>query len=364
MSETDQATAPGPEPTGPERSGRLRRGLGGILVVAVALGAGWWAGRVTFAPPAPVDEVPETVTYTVSEQTVGRSMSLQATVAFPVETTVRARSTGVVTATPLGGDGTVDVGEVLWTVNEAPTVAGVGTVPAYRDLAAGAAGGDVAQLQGFLSAVLGTPFEQTGRFDAATAAAVRQWQRSLGLEATGTVTVDRIAWFPALPARVSLAEGIGVGADVAPGTEAFLVRSPVPDVSLRLGEGQRTLVAAGAETVVTAGESVWRGVVAEIVDTPTGETRAVLTAPGGGPICGDECGALADGAALPARVVVVPETTGPAVPAAAVRLAADGTPFVETPDGERIDVAVLAEADGLAIVDGIAAGAEISVPAP
>lgn len=360
MSESDEAPPPDPGVEG-GRSVRLRRWVSGVVLVAASLGAGWWAGRVTFAPPEPAVETPETVTYTVAEKTIGRSMSLQATVTFPVLTTVRARSAGIVTTAPLGGDGTVEVGEVLWTVNEVPTVAAVGTVPAYRDLAGGATGADVAQLQAFLTTVLGTDLEQTGTFDAATAAAVRQWQRSLGVEATGTVPIDRIAWFPALPARVSLADGVVVGADVAPGMEAFLVRSLTPEVSLRLGEGQRNLVSPGTGTVIRAGDSAWEGVVADVVETPTGESRATVTAPDGGPVCGEQCGALAEGQALPAEIIVVPETTGPAVPAAAIRLDPDGSPFVESPDGERIDIVVLAEADGLAVVDGVA---EIAVPAP
>ncbi|ANS78302.1 hypothetical protein SGUI_0906 [Serinicoccus hydrothermalis] len=85
----------------------------------------------------------------------------------------------------------------------------------------------------------------------------------------------------------------------------------------------------------------------------SGSTVFELTAPDGGPVCGDECGVLPgdEQVTLRSEVVITPRVEGASVPAAAVRTRADGTAYLVTGQGE-VDVEVIGSGQGIAIVDG------------
>lgn len=63
------------------RRARATRRLAFGLVVCGAVAAGWWAARATLVQPAQAQEdVHQTVTATVAEATVGRSVTYNVTV--------------------------------------------------------------------------------------------------------------------------------------------------------------------------------------------------------------------------------------------------------------------------------------------
>src|SRR5262249_48643817 len=87
----------------------------------------------------------------------------------------------------------VEPGQTLFDVDGAPVMLLAGTVPAWRPFAAGMRDGpDVAALQ----AALGAGLRVDGHYDATTIAAVRRWQRVLGLPATGTIELGRVVFLP------------------------------------------------------------------------------------------------------------------------------------------------------------------------
>lgn len=118
---------------------------------------------------------------------------------------------------------------------------------------------------------------------------------------------------------------------------------------------QRDLVPLSGSVRLTYPDGTWDAVIAraaETVDDGAERLDLVLEAPNGGPVCGDTCAQWipASGrSAFPADIVVVPETTGPVVPIAAIITEADGSHVVERDDGTRVPVEVIVSASGLGL---------------
>ena len=326
-----------------------------VLLIAAAGGIGWAAGRATLAPPVPTQRAREAVTYTVAETTVGRSLSLAAQAERAQQLLARNAASGVVTAAEPGVR-EVAVGSVLYRVNELPVQAVEGQVPFYRDMAAGANGTDVSQLQEFLRAAGYSSIDVDGRFRAGTAEGVRAWQRDTGQPVTGTVPAAALLAVSDLPAEITLLDGVTVGARLSGGEEAVARVAPDVAFQLVLSPEQIGLVPLNAPVVLSVGDAQVPASMGSGQATADGNLVIPLLSEQGQPLCAGRCAAtVAPGppVAVPARVVVVPDTTGPAVPVAALRTAEDGTVSVLMADGQSRPVTVTASSDGVAVVDGL-----------
>ncbi len=97
-----------------------------------------------------------------------------------------------------------------------------GTVPAYRTLEKGVSNGpDVSQLNRNLKALGFDPYDEIGELDhfsAATARAVKRWQKAEGLKQTGKVELGRVVFAPAAQ-RVTKVD-VALGQDPPGTTEA------------------------------------------------------------------------------------------------------------------------------------------------
>ncbi|MFD4762449.1 peptidoglycan-binding protein [Streptomyces sp. NPDC058439] len=237
----DDAHGTAPLPPPPRRRHRRRTALiasavVGVAAVAVvgAMGLGGGQGKGPSAPPRSGSVVPVTRTTLAERTAVDGKLSYGTEVPLPV------KATGTVTWLPEQG-ATVERGGTLLRVDDRPVVLMYGTLPMYRDLgltaqegdqgsdaqqqkgsvdqqqknaygtspspsgspAPGGAGTggdtgstqaphelrgmDVMQFESNLAALGYTGFTLDERFTAATARAVKRWQKSLGLPQTGTV---------------------------------------------------------------------------------------------------------------------------------------------------------------------------------
>ena len=317
------------------------------------------------APPTDPLADRQAVTYTVATGSVGRSLRFAAVAEWGFQDLARNAAGGVVTSVGVAPGDVVEEGDVLYTVDLRPVVVAQGVVPAFRDLGLRAEGEDVVQLQAFLAGVGFYAGEVDGIFGSGLRTAVRSWQESLGLEADGVVRRGDLIFVPELPARVVLSDEMTVGAPLSGGE--LVVRRVLDEVRfwIPLAPEQRSLVPLSAEVKVTHGESVWDARIAEAVEDETrGELSLILEGLNGGSVCGAECGevSLRGQTSFPAEIVVVPETTGPVVPVAAVESLPDGSTVVTQEGGAQLPVTVVAASDGLAVVDGIEAGEVILLP--
>ena len=105
-------------------------------------------------------------------------------------------------------------------------------------------GDDVRQLEQNLATLGYFPDTPDARFTAGTAAAVRRWQKALGVEQTGAVARSAVL-FADHPLRVA-ALSSRLGADVAPGTELYTTSGTDKVVDVDLGLDDQQLATAGA----------------------------------------------------------------------------------------------------------------------
>ncbi|GAB2744910.1 peptidoglycan-binding protein [Amycolatopsis magusensis] len=154
-------------------------GTGAVVVVARVA-----AGSADEGPPpaAPVETVE------VTRDDLAEQAKVDGTLGYGAEREVAGRKPGTITWLPGAGE-VVDRGEPVYKVDDKPVPLFYGVVPFYRELGEGAGTGpDVKVLEENLRDLgfggFGKPDE---KFTAATATAVRKWQKSLEQEQTGRV---------------------------------------------------------------------------------------------------------------------------------------------------------------------------------
>lgn len=341
--------------------------VGMVVLVGVVAVVGFWAGRAALEPPDdPIEVVRETVVYTASEDTVGRSFSFTAVGEWELVPVGISGGGGTVTGIDVAAGDSISAGDVLFRVDLRPVVAAEGAVPMFRDLGLRSTGEDVAQLQALLTTLGLFEGEIDGSFGSSTQAGVRRWQDSLGVADDGIVRAGDVVFLASLPSRVLLAEDVVPGARLGAGEEVVLSVPDAPYFYVPLAPDQATLVPLTAEVEIVFTDGVWEGQIVRAVETDVNELHLEVTASDGGPVCGDVCAAWVDLSAptsFRANIIVVPNTTGVAVPVAGIATDPGNNSFVTLADGTMVEVEVVASADGLAIVDGLSEGTDILLPA-
>jgi peptidoglycan hydrolase-like protein with peptidoglycan-binding domain len=117
-------------------------------------------------------------------------------------TTTNSGTTGTGTAgtetltwlPPIGA--VVRPGQAMYTVDERPVVLIAGTLPLYRVLTVGVAGADVREVERALRSFGYTGFTVDTRYTSSTAAAVKRWQKKVGLNQTGTIDINQMVVAP------------------------------------------------------------------------------------------------------------------------------------------------------------------------
>lgn len=349
------------------RGTRTKVGAGALLLLLI--GGAFWAGRVTMRPvDVPVDMPASEVLADVAEQTVGRSLNLNVTVAQPKRALAANTLTGVVTE--IRAPGEVTQGDVLYRVAGVPVRAVAGEMPFYRPLGQNDRGADVKQLEDALVGLKLLP-RADDRFDSATANAVKAWQARLGVPQTGSVPLGEIVAAPALPAALLLdQEAIALGGVLSGGERIVFGASGDATFQLRLSQQQARLIPESAVVTMSYEGRDWTAIISSTEQRDTGDIVHHLSAPGGGPVCGDDCAVVATGAELSilSKVAVVQPASGPAVPVASVITAPDGSASVTVVDAAgnrtRRPVTVVGSQDGVAVVDGVRVGERVQVLAP
>ena len=330
-----------------------------LVTLAVAAGGGWWAARATLEPQAQAKETaaPEVVWAEATTSSVGRSLPLSTTLRQPARTVASNALPGVVLSASAGE---VEQGSTIYDVAGTPVRVVEGEVPFYRDLARKLTGEDVAQLQQALIDLGHLEGSADGDFGWRTERAVKAWQKELGQQQTGTIPLGELVAVDRLPTVVQLGESIVRGATLGGGEEAVLAPTGEQHFVLVVTQDQARMIPAEATVEVTWQEQVWQAVIAGSEQDEFGNTEFTLTAPDGGPVCGDACETLPGDAQVTLRseVVIVPEISGTAVPAAAVHTRADGSAYVITESGET-EVTVAGSGGGIAIVEGIDVGTRV-----
>lgn len=260
--------------------GRLRTGVwagAAGLAVAVAAAAGIGLGGTRAQPSASAGA--PTATARVTRTTLVQTERVSGVLGYGRQITVVARAgtggaaPGTLTWLPEAG-AIVRAGQPVYRIDERPVVLLVGGTPLYRPLTSGEEGGDVRELEENLRSFGYTGFGVDSSFTAATAGAVRRWQRDLGLETTGTVTVDQAVVAPAELRVVGRRVELGAAASGPVLTCTGTTRA----VSVALDVAMQHLVRPGlAATVTLPDRRTVAGIVAAVGTVATRPTTGQST---------------------------------------------------------------------------------------
>lgn len=335
-----------------------------VLLVAFALGAAsgsYVAGRPAATAPSPT---PQTVV--VRTATLSRTLPSLATAEWPTLRRLYAPTSGIITEAA-ASPGVLHAGDVLIRVDERPIVVVPGEIAAYRPLELGARGRDVASLQRYLRGAGFVVDDDLERFTSVTAAAVREWQRSLGLPPTGSVALGDVLFVPpsVLGAPTRWVGEVAVGAPVAAGAPIIELLADQPVLTIDFGSTAPAEFVPGLRGEAAFANGGRRGVVLAAIETTGGRVTGRV-GPADGLLCRvDDCLDLVpvEGATgVPVDWIIVPPTSGPVVPVAALQSDAGGGAFVLLPDGSRRPVTVRVVSGGQAVIDGVEAGETILLP--
>ncbi len=169
-----------------------------------------------------------------------------------------------ITSLPTAGD-VVRQGQRVYGVDGQPVTLLYGTTTPWRSLALGDADGpDITELQQNLIALgFGAGLSADPHFSAATAAAVKAWQGSLGVAETGVVDLGSVL-VEAGPIKVDAVSG-SVGQAVQPGAAVLQASSTERQVVINLDATQQSEVASGDHVTITLPDNaVTDGVVTSV----------------------------------------------------------------------------------------------------
>jgi len=262
------------------------------LVAAVGVGAGILpapsasADGRTASPDSPTASpgLGTRPTAKVERRTLSERETLTGTLGYPAGISLKSGSAGMVTRLPSEGR-IVERGHSTYEVDGRPTgIFLYGRRPAWRDLGRGATrGADILQLKQNLRAMgfLKGRKEVTSRWDDATTAAVKRWQRHRRVKVTGKVPLGSIV-FRQGPIRVG-AHTAALGDLVAPGATLYDVTAATQQVTAALKADRRRLVHVGDPVNLllpggarSAGTVRSIGAVARASDDGSGATTITL----------------------------------------------------------------------------------------
>jgi hypothetical protein len=183
----------------------------------------------------------------VTRTTLVDEVHLDGKIGYGTPEPLAGRLTGTLTNIP-SVRAVLGRGDAAYRVDDQPVVVLLGRLPAYRALAEGVTGPDVKQFEENLRALGYRGFTVGSTFDHAAAAAVKQWQKKLGLAQTGVVELGRVVYLPA-PVRVA-EQKQRVGDDAAPGTPVLTVTGTTRTVTAALDDQQAGIAKVGTKVQV------------------------------------------------------------------------------------------------------------------
>ncbi len=346
----------------------------GVAAVAGGGLGGWrWLDRSDAATPATADVA---ATAAIRRADLSAREQVPGTMGYAGDwQLVHPGPPGVLTAAAAPAT-VVGRGQRLYEVDGRPVALLYGTRPVWREFRPGMTPGeDVRQLEQNLTALGLTGGRPDTRFTAATAAAVRRWQRRLGQPRTGRLTLGTLVFAPG-PVRVIEAL-VPAGAHLGGGPvlRASSTRRAIT-VALPTDRQGQVRVAAPVEVTLPSGQRV-PGTVAEVGRV----ARSGDAGTAGGPpppatitvtVTLDQAG-TADGldqAPVQVAITTARRSAVLAAPVTALRAAAlAGGYEITVVDGERrravpVQPGLFDERAGLieVIGDGVAEGMRVEVP--
>jgi peptidoglycan hydrolase-like protein with peptidoglycan-binding domain len=192
------------------------------------------------------------------------------------------RASGIYTKLPALGT-VISQGQELYRVNDSPVVLLYGSTPAYRTLAPGATGADVAELNADLVALGYATSAQLSPTSAsygwATVTAVEKLQAALGVTQTGRLAFGQAVFEPTA-VRVTTVSA-QLGGSTQTGQTVMQATSTTRQVQMALAASQQTEVAVGDKVTITLpNNTTTPGVVSSVGTVATCPSSSAAPGPG------------------------------------------------------------------------------------
>src|SRR5258708_37416864 len=180
------------------RTARLVSALAGVMV-AIVVAAGVFYLRGSHPTAAASGQQPSSSLATVEKRPLSSRVSVNGTLGYLGTYQVINGAQGHWTWLPAVGQ-VISQGQAIYSVDGSPVVLLYGTVPAYRDFRLGMSDGeDVKELEQNLIA-LGfadsSNLTVSGHFDSFDVAAIKRWQKAIGLAQTGVISLGQGVFLP------------------------------------------------------------------------------------------------------------------------------------------------------------------------
>jgi len=354
--------------SGPEvvRRRRLLRWVlvGVSVLVVLGIGTAVAVTRLGSRPVAVPQSPAAAATAEVRRMDLAERETLTGELGYGIEQSLTGRRQGTVTSLPAVGT-VLDRGAVAYQVDARPVVVFLGSLPLYRALGSGMTDGpDVKLVEENLRDLGYSGFgKPDNKFTAGTAAAIKKWQKKLGVDQTGGIELGDVV-VTAAPVRVSSVE-LALGADAAGSVLKYT--DTTRWVTVELTEGQKDLAAVGKPVTLTVGGKQVPGTVRSVVpatsdsdpNDPNADTSQKYTAT----VSIDDVAAIG---AVDAGSVDVVVTSGErkgvlVVPVGALLALTEGGYAVEQPSGKLVAVRTGLFADGMVEVSGRGLSAGMTV---
>jgi peptidoglycan hydrolase-like protein with peptidoglycan-binding domain len=349
---------------------RLLMGAAAVVVVlgAASAAAVGFGGHANGGTPKSGTRPPATAT--VTRGTLVDSESVNGALDHGPVTSLNARIEGTITSLAAEGS-TVSRGQALYTVDNQPVVLMYGTLPAYRSLTGGVEGADVKQFEENLAALGYTGFTVDTRYDYATAAAVRRWQKASGLPQTGEVELGRVV-FAAGAVRVNDTKS-AVGDATNPGKPVlgYTATTRVATVKLNLSQQRLAVKGRTVKVLLPDGKAV-EGTISDVAtviepgsggnDTAKTKIRVTVSVTDQNAVVGY------DQASVDVKFTASERKDVLTVPVAALLALAEGGYGVQVVEGTttrtvRVETGLFADGRVEVHADGLSAGTTVGVPA-
>jgi peptidoglycan hydrolase-like protein with peptidoglycan-binding domain len=189
---------------------------------------------------------------TVEKRTLSSRVQVNGTLGYLGSYQVVNGAQGHWTSLPAVGQ-VITQGQTLSSVDGSPMVLLYGTIPAYRDFRPGMSDGeDVKELEQNLLALgygNSSNLVASGHFDSFDVAAVKRWQKAMGLAQTGVISLGQVVFLPEAIRITSVAATLGSMAQ--PGAPMATASSTTRRVLVNLSANQQSKVKVGDKVTIT-----------------------------------------------------------------------------------------------------------------
>jgi peptidoglycan hydrolase-like protein with peptidoglycan-binding domain len=233
------------------RTARLVSALAGVMV-AIVVAAGVFYLRGSHPTAAASGQQPSTSLATVEKRTLSSRVSVNGTLGYLGAYQVVNGAQGHWTSLPAVGQ-VISQGQTIASVDGSPVVLFYGAIPAYRDFRSGMSDGeDVKQLEQNLLALgygNSSNLVASGHFDAFDVAAVKRWQKAMGMAQTGVISLGQVVFLPDAIRITSVAATLGSMAQ--PGAPMAMATSTTRRILVNLSANQQSKVKVGDKVTIT-----------------------------------------------------------------------------------------------------------------